>query len=146
MADLFDLAKQMEEVASNVPMQMAQLKANVAKKMVEYLILNTPVNTTQALSNWQVSWGSPERSTRSAYVEGKGGETWELSTEEATLQANLVLSSPVQGRDLYITNNIGYIDALNAGKSKQGKFFVEEAEVLGQDAVDVSVYPLPASL
>ena len=148
MATLSDLARQMEQLEVSLPELMAKAKADAGRVMVNYLIEETPVDTSQALSNWKVAWGQPDRNTIGPYVPGKFGSTYSDSVQEAQLQAALILSSPVENKDLFISNNVDYIEELNdeTSKSKQSGFFVERAEALVGQFIDNYSLKLPASL
>ena len=61
MATLQDLAKQMEAAAKELPGKVNEVAKKVATGITEYLATETPVDTSRALSNWQVGLGGPVR-------------------------------------------------------------------------------------
>lgn len=83
------------------------------------LILATPVDTSNALSNWRVSAGFPKTKEIEPYVRGKKGSTWLQSTAEAIRESIKALEKAKVGQQIYITNNVEYIDDLNSGSSDQ---------------------------
>ncbi len=74
------------------------------------LIRNTPVDTGWARANWLVSLGRPINET--------AGSRDSVSTvAQGAGQARLLVYR--LGQDIWISNNVPYIQALNEGHSKQ---------------------------
>jgi len=84
------------------------------------LVLETPVDTGRARSNWQVSLGSPLSSEREPYVPGEAlGKGEGQNAAGALAQAQERIGARRSGQDIYIQNNVDYIGALNDGSSAQ---------------------------
>lgn len=96
-----------------------KLAQEVATEVVTDLIEVTPVDTSNALSNWQVRLGNATRATIEPYFPGIFGSTHGQSTNAATLAALAVIQGKKPGKPLYISNNVDYIEKLNAGSSRQ---------------------------
>lgn len=93
------------------------------------LVLETPVDTGRARSNWQVSLGSAITSEREPFSPGQGlGKGEGRNAAGALEQAQERIGARQSGQDIYITNNVGYIGPLNDGSSAQAPAgFVEAA-------------------
>lgn len=132
--NLADLARVLEAKAKAIDAAASKTAVNVAIAMVKHLAYNTPVDTSQALSNWVVSLDNPYRGTVGAHVPGMFGSTHAPSAEATIAQAIYVLANKKPGQPIYITNNLDYIVALNQGTiSKQPGSFVEAALLIGRN-------------
>lgn len=88
------------------------------KNLLENIVISTPVDTGRARANWSISIDEPNSATTD--------ETdWGLNLfEEAKKIENLVEND----RNIYLSNNLPYINRLNDGWSAQApKEFVEIA-------------------
>lgn len=131
MASLGDLATKMRKLNSNIDKAASNLAQKVSVDAVTYLVRNTPVDTSQALSNWQVGLGRKVQGTIPAYVVGSRGSSASESEEEAITRAKLALAYKEPGQAVYISNNLDYIYELNyENKSPQGSYFVEASIAL----------------
>ena len=83
------------------------------------LVEMTPVDTGWASNNWQITVSKPAKGTL-----GQRPSTGEAFEEQADTTA--ILTYDVSQGPVYITNNVRYIQALNA-KHKKAKGFVEIA-------------------
>lgn len=130
MGNLLDLARRMEAKAKEVDKIASDKAVAVALKIVETLAYRTPVDTSTALSNWQVSLDSPKTSFINAYHPGYLGYTL-IASAQATIQAaQAALAQKKPGQIIYISNNTPYIRGLNSGTSKQAPAGFVEASVL----------------
>lgn len=90
------------------------------------LIYETPVDTSQALSNWQVGFALPTSSRIPAYKEGQHGSTKEYSAAKAYMKALSLIKQKKPRIDLILSNNLPYIHKLNLGGSpQQSAFYIE---------------------
>lgn len=83
---------------------------NICREVVIAVISDTPVDTGQARSNWLASLGSPRSGTRATLGRSPAGPIGE---------AQAVISFFKNGDTFYLTNNLDYIEDLDAGKSPQ---------------------------
>lgn len=146
MADISELASEIRELRHRIYNEVNKGTQKVAAVILETAAANTPVDTTQALSNWQVGLDSAPSSFIDAKVPGKEGSTLSASLEitiregKAVLKTRQMLSitSPARGKtkpfpDIHIVNNAPYIDELNDGTiSKQPDAFVQKAIMAGE--------------
>jgi hypothetical protein len=72
MGDLATLAKRMKQLKKDLPDRVSNLTVEVAERVVGNLVASppegTPVDTSQAMSNWLVGVGSPKVQFRRAYI------------------------------------------------------------------------------
>lgn len=127
---LLDLAIRLEAKAKSINVIASDKAVAVALKIVETLAYRTPVDTSTALSNWQVSLNAPKTAFINAYHPGYLGYTL-IASAQATIQAaQAALAQKKPGQTIYIANNAPYIRDLNAGTSKQAPAGFVEASVL----------------
>lgn len=78
------------------------------------LVMETPVDTGRARSNWQVSLGSPITSQREPFSPGEGlGKGEGANAAGALAQGQDKIGKRKTEQDIYIQNNVDYIGALN---------------------------------
>lgn len=130
---LRDLAKLLESKATSYEQQVSEAAKEVALVVVDHLAYHTPVDTSQALSSWIVTLGSPSGDTRLPFVPGMFGSTQHASAQATIADAIRVLKDKKPGQTIYIVNNQPYIRRLNEGTiSRQPGGFVEAAVYLGK--------------
>lgn len=133
MQNLLSLASRLEKVADNLPKKINDGKKAIVLKIVSYLADITPVDTSNALSNWQVSKGSPISIEIDPYVPGYLGYTAAASARATVNAAEQALKAVNPGEAVFIANNAPYISDLNSGSSKQHPGgFVEAAILIGR--------------
>lgn len=129
--NLKDLANFCTGLANDLPVQINLLSKKVVLTIVSELAYVTPVDTSNALSNWQVSINEPILEEIPPYFPGKYGSTRTASAQKTVEEAAAVLVDKKPGQTVYIVNNAPYIDLLNMGKSSQADpMFVERAALL----------------
>jgi len=100
----------------------------------------TPVDTGWARANWVPNIGTPITNTAGLQPSSKGGSGGGsrrrgTSAEQTTGAAKLVTYKLGSG-PIYITNNVPYIQKLNAGWSKQAAAgFIQAAVARGAKAI-----------
>lgn len=116
----------------------ANLVGNSTTKMVRRvalsidtaLVMETPVDTGRAKSNWIVAINfSPDRRIQ-AYAPGSKGSTETANMMAALSQGERVITGYESGKDqeIYITNSLPYIGELNEGSSYQAPaMFIQTA-------------------
>ena len=70
---LLDLANSLEQRAAKLDSEACRVAVSTAETILGDLVYKTPVDTSQALSNWQVSLGSPIDNKIPPYFPGEGG-------------------------------------------------------------------------
>lgn len=116
---LLDFAKRMDQMADNVPRAANMLAITVARAILKDLGYVTPIDTSTALSNWNVTIGAPSHSVRGAYYEGRKGSSKSASLQMVLALGDATLKTKQPGQTIWIVNNISYIGDLDNGYSPQ---------------------------
>lgn len=135
MTSLARFSQNIRKRGSQIENAGARVIRRAARKSLKSLVLNTPVDTGRARSNWRVSLTVPTRAVIPPYSPGRKLGISEGANARAAIAAGnrqIELFRPGRGRlvstALYIVNNVSYIDKLNAGSSKQmSAGFIERA-------------------
>lgn len=127
---LLDLANDLDQKNKNVKQAASEAAKKLALIALERLVNETPVDTSTALSNWQISVGIPATSFIDAYVPGYLGYTASASIRQAIAVGKANLETKKPGQTIYLTNNTPYIRDLNSGSSKQAPAGFVEATML----------------
>lgn len=136
MKTLLDLATQMKAAKARVRALGNEGAIKVATAIVTDLISVTPVDSSQALSNWQLSLNVPVGSRIDAYFTGVHGSTQELSGASALAKARSILATKKPGQVIFISNVLPYIQRLNEGYSGQAPAgYVERSVLIGRAAL-----------
>ena len=108
----------------------------VASVIFDSVIEGTPVDTSQAISNWTTSLSSPFKGVVNPHFLGKKGSSRAESISTGKKNSERTLKLRKGNQDVYITNNLDYIIDLENGKSKkQGKHFIKKAVMLGRSKI-----------
>lgn len=130
---LFDLANSLEKRAAELPTKVSGVAVSTALAVIDDLSKVTPVDTSQAVSNWQVSLGAKVGSKIPPHYPGESGSTKAPSSKQTREKARNVLQSKQPGVTIFISNVLPYIRRLNDGYSKQAPAgFVERSALIGR--------------
>jgi hypothetical protein len=133
---LLNLANSLEKRAADLPKKVSGVAVSTALAIVNDLANVTPVDTSQAISNWQVSLGSKIDSKIKPHYPGEKGSTKTPSGNVTRENARNVLQSKAPGVTIYISNSLPYIRRLNDGYSNQAPAgFVERAVLIARKQV-----------
>lgn len=133
MKTLGDLAKRMHEYAVDLPKEVNRVAVACAEVILYDLVKKTPVDTSNALSNWVVSIDVLNGREIEPYYFGSAGSTFIQSSNAAYLVGKEELISKKPGQAILISNSVDYIVDLNEGKSKQEPAgFVHRAALIGE--------------
>lgn len=77
------------------------------------LMLKTPVDTGRARANWNVSINTPDTSTN------EGATSAQVAAKQNEGRQVIARADFMDGDDLYVTNGLPYIKALEDGHSQQ---------------------------
>lgn len=116
---LSDFARRMEKRADKVEVLGNELAKAGTIAAIETLIDITPVDTSEHLSNWQISLGAPASSKLPPYVPGRKGSTRGVSSNDAKSAAARELEPRTSEQDIYISNLGPAIVKLDQGWSNQ---------------------------
>lgn len=137
MGNLLKIAKLADTAEIAVKLRALELTKFVALRMLEYLVAQTPVDTSKALSNWRIAVGGSGYGAEAipAYYVGSKGSTRSASEKAAIEAAKADLKRARAGSPIAIINQVPYIGALAAGSSAQAPAgWVEGAILVGKYA------------
>lgn len=116
---LLDFAKAMDVRAAALSQKASDASVRKALAIMRYLVRVTPVDTSRAVSNWQVSLNSPVTAPHGAFSVGTHGSSYDVSADATLNFAQAVLASKKPGESIYISNVLPYITYLDHGSSSQ---------------------------
>lgn len=137
MGNLLKIVKMMDTAEIAVQLRALELTKFVVLRMIEYLVAQTPVDTSKALSNWRVAVGGSGYGAEAipAYYVGSAGSTQDASSRAAIDAAKAALKTARAGSPIAIINQVPYIGELAAGSSAQAPAgWVEGAILVGRYA------------
>jgi hypothetical protein len=135
---LLDLAKTMNGMQARLKAESSRASIAAAEVILSDLVWKTPVDTSQALSNWQVRLSKPVgiRHYLEPHYPGQKGSTQRDSALETIALGKEILKQKKPGQKIFISNVAPYIVKLNDGYSRQEPAgFVERARMLGEKTV-----------
>lgn len=131
--NLLDLANRLEKKANAIDEAASKTAVNTTLAIVGDLAYRTPVDTSQALSGWQVTLEEPATGRIGPHYPGVQGSSYRASAAQTINNAKAVLKNKKPGQAVYITNNEPYIRRLNDGYSGQAPAgFVERSVLIGR--------------
>lgn len=138
MGDLATLAKRFRTIADKLPDRASRIAAQVADEVIHVLEEpppeGTPVDTSQALSNWQIGLGHAVDDRIGPLVPGSKGSSQGASSTAALAIAASILALKKPRETIYISNPLPYIRRLNdEGYSPQSDHFKERAITAGRE-------------
>lgn len=147
MASLRAFASNMRKRSRTVPSNADKLVRRVAETVLVNVVNDTPVDSGQAKSNWQVKLNSPATNTIPAYHPGKDGSTSQANLR-ATVEAGLeVIKDYTSGQVIHITNNLPYIGELNDGWSNQAPpGYVQDAVLVAIGTIQEAGFKITSNI
>lgn len=131
--DLRSLAGRMRKLNRRLEFTAGKITREAASIVVDVLVDRTPIDTTKAVSNWQVGINRPVRTIIPPHFPGKLKSTEYASTRETKNLAEEKIKEYVKHGVIYVSNHVPYIQGLNNGTiSAQASGFVEAAVVSAQ--------------
>lgn len=132
--NLSQFSKHILNKQKEIQQKLSKTASAVATSLVEELTIITPVDTSKAISNWQVTLDTPSASEIDAHYPGEDGSTKSQSANQARSLASAVLKKKRPKQTIYISNTAEYIRDLEEGSSKQApahfiKSAVEQAKL-----------------
>jgi hypothetical protein len=116
---LSQFATSIEARAKRVETYGNDLAIAGSKAMLKIMAEDTPVDTSEALSNWQAGAGSAPQGPIPPHATGSHGSTRETSLSEAITLADAIIQTKTPGQPLFISNTAKHIVDLDIGTSKQ---------------------------
>lgn len=127
----------MAKLAGDLPLEVNRLSIACAETVLFDLVKKTPVDTSNALSNWVISLGSLSGREIGPYFYGEKGSTYQQSYNYAYNIGKDELRMKKPNEPIFISNSVDYIVDLNNGKSQQEPAgFVHRAAILGKIEVN----------
>lgn len=130
MATLLDLSNRMKFLAKRIPQAANERKQEVATAILLSLIDDTPVDVSEAVSNWIVGLGQPVFKAVEPYFPGKKGSTAELSRLATQARGIQQIGQSKPGKSIFITNNVEHIVYLNDGTDRLPALAFKEKAIL----------------
>lgn len=120
-------SRRIRNISVEIQPNVNQLVRAIALQSLTTVSFATPVDTGRARSNWQVGIGSPVRTEIETYASGEPGRgdpsqrasNGAIAAQNAVVEGNAVIGRYNGVGDLYLSNNLDYIDSLNMGGSFQ---------------------------
>ena len=139
MADLLDLEKWCLDLPDRIEAGANELAKTVIRAIDVDLVEHTPVDTTEAVSNWQPGVAAAPDFPLPPIVPGVRGSTAPHSRAEAIAHVERALEDKDPGVSFYLTNVAEHIGLLNDGTSKQEPAgFVERGIRKGELAAEAA--------
>jgi len=131
MATLIQMASNLRSLKTSLKKSSNEISKEFSKRLLTHLVMQTPVDTSRALSNWIINLNRQQIPTGSienyngipAYYPGNDGSTEQISEDMAIMVGETMINLKKPGKDIFIVNNISYMDYLNEGNSKQQNAF-----------------------
>ena len=98
-----------------------------AINFVDFLVDESPVDTSNLISNYQVSVGTPASDVVLPHVPGFAGSTRNASGTITRLEAQFELAGRRVGQTIFVTNNVDYLEALNSNTQRSDNGFLERS-------------------
>lgn len=100
----------------------------LALRVHERLVARTPVDTGWARTNWVPQVGSAFEGTAGTREDAEAGS---LDRGPAEAGISAVRRYTLEQGDVHVTNNVPYIEKLNAGSSRQAPAAFVQQEIVG---------------
>lgn len=121
-----------KRLALRLKNKLEKVVARKALNIHRELVVQTPIDTGQAISNWTASLIVPSQAFVGPYAAGYKGSTWNQNTTAAISQGAVAFAGYHSGLKMYTSNNAPYIGMLNRGWSKQAPSgYIMQAIVTG---------------
>ena len=126
------LARDIQKLPDRIEAAVVQEVKDFALSVVDIGTLNSPVDTSKLISNYQISVGSSTEAVLEAAIDGSRGSTSSASRSVTLLEAEADLASKTAvGQDVYVVNNTEYLLERNQGDGFLDNVF-QEAVVRAQ--------------
>ena len=140
---LSEFATQIKALDAALPQVASNIASTAVMVGLTDLVNVTPVDTGQAISNWQVTLNDPPTTALPPYVPSPKGHKEDMGvTRDANVQPTLeaatsALQAKLPGQVIHLANVLPYIVPLNNGTSTQAPAgFVERSTLLIEDYVN----------
>lgn len=136
MTTLLGLQGVLNRHVERVKRDTNKVTKEVARTVLKSLTEKTPVDTSQAISNWQVGIMAPIIQTKGPILVGSRGSTYVPSSHQAYVIGNSVLMLRHFGEPIFISNHLDYIEDLNVGNVRYRSGQLNPNTYFVEDAID----------
>ena len=136
MASLLTLSKRMEKLNRELPRKVNDIAKRVSKEVLKTIAEEAPVDTSQAISNFQIGFGEANFTNLPPHYPGRAGSTREASLAETITVGNINIDGKLPGVPLHISNGLPYIVDINTPGGSSRPLFKEAALAAGYQALD----------
>lgn len=116
---LQDLSKSMRKRADSLDNLASDIAIAGVEAMLRELVEVTPVDTSEALSNWQVNLNNPAADALPPYSPGQSGSTRRSSSDKTIAEGLEELQYKKAGQPIFLSNLAPHIADLDRGSSRQ---------------------------
>jgi len=113
VTNLSKLTVDLDKIAESLGLEVVTVQKKLAFDIFADIVADTPIDTGRAMNNWNISVGTPDRST----TERGGSEGGIAGTKRGDATAALGGLRPFS--TVWISNSLPYIIFLNEGSSDQ---------------------------
>lgn len=113
MATFKSFASRMRRIHSRLPHNVNQVAQQVATATLNGIVTRTPVDTSQAVSNWQIGFDESNNTNLPPHFPGKRGSTAGASRAETLAVGRIMISGKRPGVALHISNGLDYIEEID---------------------------------
>lgn len=133
MATLDQFGNNMRRRGVRVEAGVNRKVRRIALAILTEVVVQTPVDTGRARANWSVGLGGPPDSgNEEPFAPGQGGNTAAANATAAIDAGRAAMEDREPEQDIYISNNVPYIQRLNEGWSAQAPAgFIQSAVTYG---------------
>lgn len=137
---LSQFAKSMRARADALPEDANRLAVVGTKAMLREMVEITPVDTSEAISNWQIGVGARSPSDLPPFFAGRRGSTRGASSDKAIAEGEVALGLKKPGQPVFLSNPAKHIADLDGGSSTQfAGGFVPRALIIFRQTVRAAV-------
>lgn len=119
MGSLNTLSKSMRRKAQRLPMLANELAQAGSRATLRELVQITPVDTSEAVSNWQIGLGVRPPMSLVPHFLGRRGSTRGPSSTKSIDEGEILINVKKPGTSLFISNTAKHIGDLDGGSSMQ---------------------------
>jgi hypothetical protein len=115
---------------------------SIVEAGLEVIADQTPVDTTRAVSNWQVTVGGPAGGEVAPHVKGSVGGSGASAARSVTKsRGKAAMAGYKGGKAAYITNNVPYIGVLEYGDAKHRPtgMVAKGLQAMGARAISITI-------
>lgn len=126
--NLSSLESQLEKEVKQIRVKNSNTVKEIALKVLDVATSLTVIDTSKAVSNWQVSLDYPQLDGLEAHVKGKGGSTGQESIRHTKSDAIEAIKDKKIGQSIFIINNAELVPEWSGSDAYVARANLVEAE------------------